>query len=349
MFAPAHTVACIVACALLWTGPWAQGQAHAQAQAQAQAGKQRAEVAVPDPEPLQQVKPVPPPPVPASPTRQRAEQRPALPRPPKNYRVPPPPPGARYPGMEDIGPGGSTRARDGELRIPLDMSTRLRVLTTDLDALGSRGGASGGNGLLSIITGGVSLALGAIQGDGAFASFLYVFGAATVLRGGVDMVVTPDPTETALEFGHLPMRDLTEVKLRLRHGERGLRDLASDYRLARILDGSLNLAAGVTIIPLVLVPNDFAFEGPLDVFVAVGAGISIVSGLISLLSSSEAERRWGAYNGLRNRLAEPPAGTRTRSRRPRHGPRATARADTGVQLGMSAHADGARLRVYGRF
>jgi len=234
------------------------------------------------------------------------EPGPATPEPPQSYRLPAPPVGARYPGMDDLRSGSPFGGDEGELRLPIRISTRLRVLSTDLEALSSEGGSSTANGVLSMVTGGLVLALGALTDDEAFSTFLYVFGATTILRGGVDMIVTPDASEPALQYSHMPMRNITEVRQRLNYGERGLGSLADGFRLARILDGSLSLAAGVITIPLVLAPKDFKFENTLDIFVVVGAGISILSGIISLLSRSEAERRDAAYRKLRRKLQRPP-------------------------------------------
>ena len=43
-------------------------------------------------------------------------------------------------------------------------------------------------------------------------------------------------------------------------------------------------------------------DNTFDWFVLIGAGISTISGVITLLSSTEAERRWSAYEELRDRL-----------------------------------------------
>lgn len=258
---------------------------------------------------------------------------PTTPEPPQSYQLPVPPIGARYPGMDDLRSGSPFTGDDGELHLPIRVSTRLRVLSTDLEALASEGGSSTANGVLSMVTGGLILALGALTEDESFSTFLYVFGTATILRGGVDMIVTPDPSEPALQYSHMPMRNIAEVRQRLSYGEQGLASLADGFRLARILDGSLSLAAGVVIIPLVLAPKDFKFEHTFDVFVVVGAGISILSGIISLLTKSEAERRDAAYRKLRYKLQKPP------------------KAETGTDLAVdfTPTPSGALLRLRGRF
>ena len=221
--------------------------------------------------------------------------------PPAHYLVPPPPPGSRYP-VGAMGGGFTSDPEDNDLRIPSRISTRLRVLSTDLDALSARGGSSMASGVLSIVSGGLSITLGLLFDDPTFSVFFYVFGSAQVARGTIDLILAPDPYTPALEFTHMPMRDIHEVKLRLRHGETSLETLADRTRTSRILDGSISIAAGVAIVPLALAPNDFEFKQAVDYFVVIGAGISVLSGVISLVTRTDAERRWEAYRQLRARL-----------------------------------------------
>jgi hypothetical protein len=95
---------------------------------------------------------------------------------------------------------------------------------------------------------------------------------------------------------------MDEVRARLEYGERELAGLADRSRISRILDGSLNVAVGLAIIPIYLGPNNFEIVNTFDWFVLIGAGISTISGVITLLSTTEAERRWSAYEELRDRL-----------------------------------------------
>jgi hypothetical protein len=198
-------------------------------------------------------------------------------------------------------------AEEGEprIRIRSDVTTRLRALDANLQALAARGGGNVVNAVLSLLTGGLSITLGALRprNDDEMAIYLYVYGGTAAVRGILDFVLTPNAQGAAITYQHMPMTRPGEVEERLAYGERALGGLAEQSLIARILDASLNLAAGVAVVP-VLAANGFAFAEPLDYFVLIGAGVSIVSGIITLASTSAAEQRWGAYQELRRRLEE---------------------------------------------
>ena len=120
--------------------------------------------------------------------------------------------------------------------------------------------------------------------------------------------VRPSDLASAIQYSHMSMANTSEVRARLRFGETQLDALADMARIARILDGSLNVAAGLAVIPIYLGPTNFAFANPFDYFVLIGAAISTVSGVITLFSSNEAERRQSAYHELRDRLLATPEG-----------------------------------------
>lgn len=197
-----------------------------------------------------------------------------------------------------------------QLRIPADIATRLRVLSADLNTLAARGGGSITDGVFSIVTGGVLIGLGVVFSTQDGLTFLapqfYVFGSVSVGRGLIDVAVVPDPSDVMLEYGHMPMTSVDQVKARLRFGETGLEDLADRNRLARLLDGALNLGAGATLIGLTLSANDSDNPDPnrtaFLIMGVLGATTLGLSGVVSLLSTSDAERRWEAYSGLRDRL-----------------------------------------------
>ena len=204
-------------------------------------------------------------------------------------------PSGRYPSSR------GQAALDEGVRIPSRIATRLRVLDADFQTLSARGGGSLVDGILSIVTGGLSITLGIVVDDDFLSPYLYTYGGAGVARGIIDIALTPDPSQSAITFAHMPMGNMGEVRARLLYGEEELESLADRMRLARILDASINIAAGVAIVPIYLEPNDFEIDA-FGAFVMIGAGISVVSGLIGLLSASEAERRWDAYAELRARI-----------------------------------------------
>lgn len=252
----------------------------------------------------------------------------AVPAAPGSYAVPPPP-APRYPAAPNLNPSVAPETNPeseaiAQLRIPADVATRLRVLSADLNTLAARGGGSITDGVFSIVTGGVLIGLGVVfssQNDlGFLAPQFYVFGSVSVGRGLIDVLVVPDPSDVMLEYGHMPMTSVDEVKARLRFGETGLEDLAYRSRLARLLDGGLNLGAGATLIGLTLSANDSDNPNPNRtaslIMGVLGATTLGLSGAVSLLSSSDAERRWEAYSGLRDRLGQERALRRARQTRP---------------------------------
>ncbi|RLB48941.1 MAG: hypothetical protein DRJ42_22145, partial [Deltaproteobacteria bacterium] len=126
---------------------------------------------------------------------------------------------------------------------------------------------------------------------------------AGIARGAVDLLLTPNTREPYVEFAHMPMGTTEEVYAKLAYGEQELESIARAFRITRIIDASLNIAVGLAIIPLYLGPNDFEVDA-FGAFVIIGAGISVISGLISLFSRTEAERRWSGYEELLERLDE---------------------------------------------
>lgn len=262
----------------------------------------------------------------------QAAGEPAVPPPPSNYAVPPPPPAPpRYPAAPDLSapvtPDAAAASTDvaseaPQLRIPSHVATRLRVLSTDINTLATRGGGGIADGVFSIITGGTLIALGALfsaNGQTYLAPSLYVFGGASISRGLIDLILVPNPYNLMLEYGHMPMGSVEQVKARLRFGEHGLEELASRNRLARLLDGAINIGAGATLIGLTVSARSGNDAGVTDsngtvllVLGVIGAATLIVGGTISLLTSTDSERRWEAYQGLRDRLAQERALERAR-------------------------------------
>ncbi len=253
-----------------------------------------------------------------SPVGQSSEERteseaPPTP-PPSSYEgvdVPAPPgsepSGIRYPGEERPRPRVMTT--DAGVRIPSGIATRLRALDSDFQVLAARGGGSLVDGILGILTGGLAVTLGVLLLDEPssvgglnMSPYLFTFGGASVVRGVLSLVLMTNPSSAAIAYSHMPMTNMHEVRARLEYGERELASLADRSRLSRILDGSLNVAVGLAIIPIYLGPNNFEIVNTFDWFVLIGAGISAISGVITLLSSTEAERRWSAYEELRDRL-----------------------------------------------
>lgn len=226
----------------------------------------------------------------------------AIPEPPGSHRITEAE--IRYPIPS---PEGAARAsEEPSVRIPSRITTRLRSLDANLQALSTRGGGNIVNAVLSLLTGGLAITLGALRPNPTDETsiYLYVYGGTAALRGALDFVLTPNAQGAAITYQHMPMTNAEEVRERLAYGETALAGLAEQSLIARVLDASLNLAAGVVVVPIFLAPKGFSIGDPLDYFVLIGAGVSIISGIITLASTSPAEQRWSAYQQLRERLRE---------------------------------------------
>lgn len=203
--------------------------------------------------------------------------------------VPPPPSPPNIPGF---GTGLHVRATT---------ATRLRALDTDLQVLAARGGGGIIDGVLQLVMGGVLIGLGTLVNSDA-APYMYTYGGTAVARGVLSFAFLNDPSGVASTYAHMPMTNADEIQARLAFGERELESLANNARIARILDGSLSVASGLLVVPIYLGPRDFSVSSPMDYFLIIGAGISVVSGVVTLITTSEAERRWSAYEELRTRM-----------------------------------------------
>jgi len=245
------------------------------------------------PEEAYQPRETPPPPGP-----DEAAPVPEVPPPPAES---PPPPSYGESGERRYPSGGGEASAEG-VRVPSRVATRLRVLSDDFSALAGRGSSALVDGILSIVTGGLAVTLGILIDDEFLSPYLYVYGGASVARGVIDIALVPNASDPAIAFSHMPMGTLGEVRTRLTFGEEELESLATRTRIARILDASISMAAGIAIVPLYLGPNDMKVSDAYGVFIIIGAGISVITGLINLLTRSEAERRWAAYEELDERL-----------------------------------------------
>jgi hypothetical protein len=204
---------------------------------------------------------------------------------------------------------GWTAAEPGSsLQLRSSISTRLRALDADLQVLAARGGGSVVDGVLAFVRGATSVGIGVFMDVSRSAPgpsmtpYLYLYGGAGIVRGVLDFVFMRNPSSVAITYAHMPMGDLSEVRARLRYGERELESLAQNAEISRILDGVLSIGTGLAVVPVYLGPTNFSFTSAFDYFVLIGAAVSATTGVITLFSANEAERRWGAYRELRERL-----------------------------------------------
>ncbi|MBX7196028.1 MAG: hypothetical protein K1X94_28490 [Sandaracinaceae bacterium] len=194
------------------------------------------------------------------------------------------------------------------LQLRSSISTRLRALDADLQVLAARGGGNIVDGILAIAMGATSVGIGIfmdVSGSSPSPSitpYLYVYGGSGIVRGILDFAFLRNPSTVAITYAHMPMGDLAEVRTRLRFGERELESLAQTAEISRILDGALSIGTGLAVVPVYLGPTNFTFSNAFDYFVLIGAAVSATTGVITLFSANEAERRWSAYRELRERL-----------------------------------------------
>ncbi len=224
------------------------------------------------------------------------------------YEVPPPP-GAgyspqqwgQYQAEEEVEPGGIPR---------LELDNRLRVLDVTWQTLGAQGGPDIANAILSILGGGIEIALGALFLEldpvmgGVMAPFFITLGATTVVRTSVvEFILRPDPRGPALQYQHMESGTRAQRLRRLEYGERALAELADRSLIMRVVDGSLNIGAALAVVPAYLLARGSAFQ-PLEAFIFIGPAIALVTGIITLASPTAAEQRWQAYQQMRRRMEQ---------------------------------------------
>lgn len=202
----------------------------------------------------------------------------------------------------------SRKTRAQPNRVPLQTRLKLQALGADLGALGARGNSYLIDGIISSAMGATSITLGAFVDDPGLARFMYFYGAVGLVRGGLVLGLTPRLAKPADTFAHWPVIDVASATEKLRFGETTLRQAAKRSRILRLSEASLNVGSGLAFIPLYLVPNDFRFDSALTVFAVVGAGLSLVQGMIAFFSPTRAEQYWSAYRELVQRLEAPGAG-----------------------------------------
>ena len=141
--------------------------------------------------------------------------------------------------------------------------------------------------------------------DNFLRNYLVMYGSASVLTGITELAIRPNASGPSIAFTHMPMGTPDEVQARLLFGEAALERIARRARAARLITASIDVAVGLAVIPMFLGPNEFSVDDPFDYFVLLGSGISVVTGLINLISRSPAERYWAAYSELNQRLQAP--------------------------------------------
>lgn len=226
--------------------------------------------------------------------------------------IPPPPSGAY------VTPGAVPPPPTTGLRLPSTISTRLRALEGDLAALAQRGSGYIVDGIVQLLSSGVSIAVGVLfltasSGGGTaeqMAAYLFSMSGVGVARGLLTLFLPVTPAESTASYLHpVPLTSYREARARLQARESELHGLSDAAMVGRVVDGSLGIASSLAIIPL-LALYPFDSTNPYNYVMILLAGVSAVTGAITLFSTSDAERRWSGYTELRDRLAATASGDR---------------------------------------
>ena len=197
------------------------------------------------------------------------------------------------------------RLGEPTVQIPRRIDTRLRALDRDLTALSMRGNPVS-QGLMEMLTGGLSIGLGVLfrKSSDSVSTYMYLYGGMDIARGAATMLITPNTSNAAVEYAHMPMNTREELRVRLGYGEDQLRSIARGFRIARIVDASLSVTGSVLVIPFYFAPSHFRMQNPVDYLVLAGSAISLITGIFTFFSHTDAERRWNAYEDLRETLRQ---------------------------------------------
>jgi len=176
----------------------------------------------------------------------------------------------------------------------------MRVIENHLGALAaeSRGGIS--NAIFGIVGGGLSITLATYIEDPGSSAYLYLSGGAAAANAITSLALRPNPVDDSIRIAQMPMNTPEQLRLRIAAGETALESIASRYRILRLVDGTTSVALGAAVVPIFARSNDFRLDDSLDFIVVAGALASVVTGIIRLLSTSPAERRWRTYQSLRS-------------------------------------------------
>lgn len=244
---------------------------------------------------------VPPPPGEGAPARRGERSRRRV------EEVPPPPTG--YAGLESPYGGAAVGVM---ATIPSGVQQRLRLLDGDIAALAqSDGSMQLANDIIRLVAGAVLVAAGFLVYDDdpaaveerALASILWASGGFGVVGGTLGLILTPRPSSAAIAYQHMPMRNRTEVRDRLRFGEHLLERTADRSRVSRIVDGSLSIVSAGVMMGLFLdLRGGFSTDDFYTWLVIAATATGVISGIVTLVSPTLAERRWSAYREARDRL-----------------------------------------------
>lgn len=142
----------------------------------------------------------------------------------------------------------------------------------------------------------------AASADRPARGYRYAVGTLSLLRGAVDLVVSPRVGGRAAELGRMSMSSPEDVARRVRAGEGLLRSLADAQRAARVARGTLRITSGLSYVPLYLARNEWGLGTWRDGLALLSAGLTLALGVVDLVEPSDAE------SALRDYLGERPGG-----------------------------------------
>lgn len=201
----------------------------------------------------------------------------------------------------------SSTRETGKPRIPQHVTVRLRAISINLKELArhaARNDSEVVNAIFAFAVGGACVTAGVLFNEkmSEYSYPFYLLGGANILRGSLILALSPDFTEPSLQYEYMPTRTIAKVKSKLIYGTQSFQSLADRSFWLRVLDSTINIGAGAAAIPLFLYRDPHKFDRALDYFVVTGAGVSVLAGIVGLLTRTEAEKRWSAYEEFQDKL-----------------------------------------------
>ncbi len=190
------------------------------------------------------------------------------------------------------------------------VARRLRALDATWSVLGAQG-VSYTNSVLSLILGAAQVVIGGVlyEVGGSFELFAPIF----IVTGGVqvartiivDFILRPNPQPIGLEYLSMPGATEDQRLARLRYGEAQLEALAERSAIIRYVDSGINLAGAVGLVAAYfgIRPSGVDFD-PVELIFFIGPAVSTVIAVMNLFGQSSAERRWEAYQEMRERMGD---------------------------------------------
>lgn len=198
--------------------------------------------------------------------------------------------------------------RPQRLSLPPRIEEREHTLHVDLSALRAGSEQHVVNGAIQTAIGAAFVTTGVFL-RGEFArSLMLVLGAGTLARGLVQLLLVEDATPAARSYAALPMFTAEQVRERIRFGEQSLSRLALAGRRTRIVDGVVTMSVASSYVPLLWgfqrrEDPSYRFGDSATDYVGITLStINFVTGLVTALVRSDAERRYDRYRELRARF-----------------------------------------------